>query len=85
MFEFEEALRKAMECTAGLGFLLLQTKQLEEMTKGGDGVVNGGEIDLLRRSSFWKRQLRRPRNPWRAGNIVAVFSPCLIPTTVPRN
>ena len=58
LFEFEEALGKVMEGTAGLGFLLLQTKQSEEMTKGGDGVVNGGEIDLLRRSSFWERQLR---------------------------
>ena len=46
---------KLMPLQHGLGLLLLQTEQPEEMTKGGDGVVNGGEIDLLGRSSFWER------------------------------
>jgi hypothetical protein len=56
--EIEKALGESMEFVASPGLLQLQTKQLEEMTNGGDRVANDGEVDLLRRAGLWERKSR---------------------------
>ena len=55
--DVEQALNKSSEFATSLVIFRLETKHLEKMTGGGDGVANGGQIGAQRGCGWGERKL----------------------------